>query len=404
MIENYPKEKVVEVIDKIKELGFHYATHSGLSFSLDDINIPKEKKELISRAQRDVEEVNRQYQKGLITEEERYSMVVDHWTKAKDRLDEKMIENFKPNNSIYTMVDSGARGSMAQLSQLAAMKGMVVNPAGEVIELPIRANYKEGFTSNEYFVASHGTRKGRTDTALRTAEAGYLTRRLIDVSQDLIICSRDCGTKRAITVRIEKVDEMGRELSQKILGRVLAEDVKNGKKKIAEKNQEIDSHLIEKILKSKNKEIKVFSPLTCQNAHGICQKCYGYDLTTHKLAELGTAVGIIAAQSIGEPGTQLTMRTFHIGGVAGEDITQGLPRVEEVLEARSPRMPAILADINGRIEITEDEENNRKIISIVSNDKKEVEYPIKRGTKFWLKMANKLKAASRLSSGPKAVI
>lgn len=391
MIENYPKEKVVEVIDKIKELGFHYATHSGLSFSLDDINIPKEKKELISRAQRDVEEVNRQYQKGLITEEERYSMVVDHWTKAKDRLDEKMIENFKPNNSIYTMVDSGARGSMAQLSQLAAMKGMVVNPAGEVIELPIRANYKEGFTSNEYFVASHGTRKGRTDTALRTAEAGYLTRRLIDVSQDLIICSRDCGTKRAITVRIEKVDEMGRELSQKILGRVLAEDVKNGKKKIAEKNQEIDSHLIEKILKSKNKEIKVFSPLTCQNAHGICQKCYGYDLTTHKLAELGTAVGIIAAQSIGEPGTQLTMRTFHIGGVAGEDITQGLPRVEEVLEARSPRMPAILADINGRIEITEDEENNRKIISIVSNDKKEVEYPIKRGHQVLVKDGQQVK-------------
>jgi DNA-directed RNA polymerase subunit beta' len=402
MIEKYPNKQVVEVIDNIKQLGFYYATHSGLSFSLGDINVPKDKPELIQEAQKDVDEINEQYQQGLITEDERYSMIVNRWTKAKDDLDEKMEEGFDVGNSIYTMVDSGSRGSMAQLSQLAAMKGMVVNPAGEVIELPITPNYKEGFTSNDYFVSSHGTRKGRTDTALRTAEAGYLTRRLIDVSQDLIVTEEDCKTTTGLTIDLSDKDEFDRDLSQQILGRVLAGDIKDSNGKVAiKKNQEISSEIISQIKKIEPEEVEVYSPLTCQSSHGICQKCYGHDLSTHEMVELGTAIGIIAAQSIGEPGTQLTMRTFHVGGVAGEDITQGLPRVEEVLEARSPRSPAILADIDGTIEVKEDEENEKKVISIVSGDKKETDYRLKRGYEPVVKDGEEVKGGQKIIERPK---
>jgi len=379
MISRYTKKEAVEVIDRLKGLGFYYATHSGLSFSIGDVNVPKIKQDLIGKAQNDVDDINEQYQDGLITEEERYSMIVNRWTQAKDELDEQMSRGFKQGNPIHTMVDSGSRGSSAQLSQLAAMKGMVVNPAGQVIELPIKANYREGFTSNEYFVSSHGTRKGRTDTALRTAEAGYLTRRLIDVSQDLIINKKDCGAKKGLTVNIEKEEGVSRELRQKISGRVLVEEIKDGRKVLAKKGDLIDKELLGKLEDSSVKEVKIYSPLTCQMSTGICQKCYGQDLSTHKMVEPGTAVGIIAAQSIGEPGTQLTMRTFHVGGVAGEDITQGLPRVEEVLEARSPKSPAILADIDGKVEVKEDKNNEKKIISVVSDQNKTVDYRIKKG-------------------------
>lgn len=391
MISEYSKEDAVEVIDNLKSLGFYYATHSGLSFSIGDINVPATKSKIIDLAQEDVDDINEQYQNGLITEDERYSMIVNRWTKAKDDLDEKMSEGFEQGNSIHTMVDSGSRGSSAQLSQLAAMKGMVVNPAGQVIELPIKANFKEGFTSNEYFVSSHGTRKGRTDTALRTAEAGYLTRRLIDVSQDMIVNQEDCQEKEGIAINIEYEEGISRELGQKIRGRFLAEDIKEGRKQIAKKGDLINEEIINKLRKSAIKEVNVHSPLTCQMATGICQKCYGIDLSTHKPVKLGTAVGIIAAQSIGEPGTQLTMRTFHVGGVAGEDITQGLPRVEEVLEARSPKSPAILADIDGVVEVKEDKENENKVISIVSDQKKEVSYRLKKGHQSLVKNDEEVK-------------
>jgi DNA-directed RNA polymerase subunit beta' len=391
MITNYSKEEAVEVIDGLKNLGFYYATHSGLSFSIADINVPKEKRDLIESAQTDVDEINEQYQEGLITEDERYSMVINRWAKAKDDLDKQMSAGFKKGNPIHTMVDSGSRGSSAQLSQLAAMKGMVVNPGGEVIELPIKANYREGFTSNEYFISSHGTRKGRTDTALRTAEAGYLTRRLIDVSQDLIVRQKDCGDDKGLRINIEREQGVSRELHQKIAGRVLASDLKISGKKVAKKGDVIDSKILAKIEASDLTEIDVYSPLTCKMADGICQKCYGRDLSTHKLVKPGTAVGIIAAQSIGEPGTQLTMRTFHVGGVAGEDITQGLPRVEEVLEARSPKSPAILADIDGRIEVKDDKDNEKKVVSIVSEEKKEVDYRIKKGYNLKVKDGQEVK-------------
>jgi DNA-directed RNA polymerase subunit beta' len=401
LISEHSKEEAVKVIDKMKTLGFYYATHSGLSFSIGDINVPKAKSKLIDLAQEDVNDINEQYQNGLITEDERYSMVVNRWTKAKEDLDEKMNKSFQEGNPIHTMVDSGSRGSSAQLSQLAAMKGMVVNPAGEVIELPIKANFKEGFTSNEYFVSSHGTRKGRTDTALRTAEAGYLTRRLIDVSQDIIVNSEDCQAEEGAKINIEEEEGVSRELSQKIQGRFLAQDIKDSDNILAKKGDIIDKDLIDKLSKSSIKEIEVRSPLTCQVPIGICQKCYGIDLSTHKPVELGTAVGIIAAQSIGEPGTQLTMRTFHVGGVAGDDITQGLPRVEEVLEARSPKLPAVVADIDGKVEVKEDEDNEKKIISVVSERKKKTSYRLKKGYKPQVKDGEEVKGGQAIIKRPR---
>ena len=380
LIEDRPWSEVVEIIDGLKDLGFYYATHSGLSFSLDDITIPPQKKKIVDEAGKKTDQINHQYQKGLITEEERYSMVIDRWTGVKDRLEELMEKGFKKDNSIFIMVNSGSRGSTAQLSQLAAMKGMVVNPAGQIIELPVKSNYKEGFNSSEYFLASHGTRKGRTDTALRTAEAGYLTRRLIDVSQNLIISNLDCGTAKGIEVNLKEDDKLGRELSQKLMGRVAAQGIKDKNGKIiVKKGTEINQKELDRLKKGPAESIKVFSPLTCEDEKGICQKCYGQDLATHQLVERGVAIGIIAAQSIGEPGTQLTMRTFHIGGVAGEDITQGLPRIQEVLEVRSPSHPAILAGIDGKIKVREDRDNNRQIISVVSDKKKQTSYPLKRG-------------------------
>jgi len=397
LIDNYPWEEVVVVIDELKDLGFYYATHSGLSFSLADIIVSDKKPGIVKKAQKDVTEISKQFQKGLITEEERYSMVVDRWTEAKGRLEEEMNLSITKGNSIHTMVDSGSRGSSAQLSQLAAMKGMVVNPAGQIIELPVTANYKEGFTSMDYFVASHGTRKGRTDTALRTAEAGYLTRRLIDVSQDLVISTKDCGTSKAVIVDVQKEDEIGRELGQKVMGRVCAKTFKSKTGKvIVKKNQEIDQYMVDTIEKDGEKEISVFSPLTCEQEKGICQKCYGRDLSIHKLVELGTAIGIIAAQSIGEPGTQLTMRTFHIGGVAGDDITQGLPRIEEVLEARNPKYPALVANNDGTVDIKEDKENNKLILSVVSDKKKEVEYRVKKGDQVLIKDKEQVKGGDNI--------
>jgi len=391
LMEKYPKDKVVQIIDDLKDLGFYYATHSGLSFSLDDIIIPKDKKRIIAQTEKEVDEITSQYRKGLITEEERSSMIINRWTEVRGQLEKELSQGLGKGNSINIMVDSGSRGSLAQLSQLAAMKGMVVSPSGQIIELPVKANYKEGFNSSEYFLASHGTRKGRTDTALRTAEAGYLTRRLIDVSQDLIITNKDCGTEKGIEIPVKSKGEISRGLDQRLLGRIAARRVKDKNKIIIEKGQEIDQEAIARLKKSSVESVLVYSPLTCENERGICQKCYGRDLSTHKLVKEGTAIGIIAAQSIGEPGTQLTMRTFHIGGVAGEDITQGLPRVEEVFEARIPRHPAVLAGIDGRVEIEEDKENNKLIISIVSDKRKEVAHQLKKGDQAIVKDKDQVK-------------
>lgn len=365
----YGKKKTAVLVDRIKDLGFYYATHSGMTIAASDIKVPADKARVIAEADKRVLEIEEQYEQGLITDDERYLKIIELWSNVKTHLEKEMVSMYKATDPVFAMINSGARGNLAQMTQLGAMKGLVVNPAGEIIEQPVKGNYLNGLESLEYFFSTHAARKGRSDTALRTAEAGYLTRRLIDVAQDVIITTYDCHDTEGSAISVEDVTEFGQSFRQKIIGRVSVKTIKDDKsEKIVGKNQLIDEFAATKIEESGIREVQVFSPLTCKNTWGICQKCYGRDLATGELVETGTAVGVIAAQAIGEPGTQLTMRTFHIGGVAGEDITQGLPRVEELFEARSPKIPAILAEFDGVVEIKEFED--RRVINLSSSEQK----------------------------------
>jgi len=356
----YGVEVTTQLVDKIKDLGFDYARKSGVTFSIFDINIPSEKSNILSEAEAKSAEVTNQYKRGLITDQERYIKIIEIWNQARDDLERVMTEEMDRSNPAFWILDSGARGDVAQASQLGGMKGLVVNPAGEIIELPIKANYREGFSVLEYFIAMHGSRKGKSDTALRTSDAGYLTRRLVDVSQDVIISSQDCGDNEGITFY---KNESLESFVERIKGRIALESVKNKKGEIIVKKGEIITEEIAAEIDKYCESIKVRTPLSCQNLWGVCQKCYGLNLARGTMVEEGEAVGIIAAQSIGEPGTQLTMRTFHTGGVARADITQGLPRVEELFEARAPRAEAVIAEISGLVKI-KDKANERKIIII----------------------------------------
>lgn len=359
----FGQSQTAELIDKLKDLGFHYAGQSGITISISDIHIPKRKNEIVQKADERLKEVESQYQDGLITETEKYEKSVEIWTTTKSEIEKEMISEFHQYNPVAMIVNSGSRGSVTQLTQIAGMKGLVVNPAGEIIELPVRSNFKEGFSAFEYFISTHGARKGRADTALRTSDAGYLTRRLIDVAQDIVVTSSDCGAEGILVTRAED-EEMGLQLKQRIKGRFLTKNVagfKGGVLITAEIAQQIDEKGI--------KEVWIRSPLLCKNSWGICQKCYGEDLARSGVISLGEAVGIIAAQAIGEPGTQLTMRTFHIGGIVGEDITQGLPRVEELFEARSPRFLGTASEIDGKVKVKETKDE--KIIEVISSD-----YPV----------------------------
>ncbi len=387
----YGQEETGELVDKIKNLGFHFASISGMTVSISDIHIPEEKKQIIADAEANLTEISKQYEKGLITDEERYEKSVELWMDAKTKVERAMLKDFYQYNPIYSMVTSGARGSIPQLTQIAGMKGMVVNPAGEIIELPVRSNFKEGFTVFEYFISTHGARKGRSDTALRTSDAGYLTRRLVDVAQDIIITEDDCKAKGIFITR-EESEEMGVEFSDRITGRFLADDITKLKIKAG---TFIDKNIAFEIAKSKINEVSVRSSLNCQAAFGVCQKCYGEDLAKGKPVSIGEAVGIVAAQAIGEPGTQLTMRTFHIGGIVGEDITQGLPRVEELFEARAPRFPAIVSEIDGKAQIKE--EDNKKIIEVVSTEFPEEEINTK-GYKTLVKNGDKVVQKQAIAS------
>lgn len=345
-------ETTSQMADRIKRIGFKFATKSGLSIAASDMVIPEEKGDIIEASNEIVRKINNQYWKGLITEEERYNHSIKIWSNTKSDITTTMITNFKkhPENHVHYMIDSGARGNWGQITQLCGMKGLVANPGGKTIELPIKSNLKEGFTILEYFIATHGGRKGKSDTALKTAEAGYLTRRLVDAVQDIIIREEDCGSHDFHIITREESEKIGEKFENRIFGRTLAEDLIDPKNKelIAKKGEEIGNEVNHWIEENQLKEIRVRSIITCLTENGICQKCYGRDLGTNKTVAIGTAVGIIAAQSIGEPGTQLTMRTFHMGGVAeGADITQGLTRVEELFEARSPKTPALLAEIAG---------------------------------------------------------
>lgn len=349
----YGEEKTVEFLDELKSRSFGFITQSGLSWGMDDLPELSKKDELISQASKQAGEIQQQYREGLLTESERYSKIIELWTGIKEEITDICKAGLSKTGPVYSMIESGARGSWAQLTQIVGMKGLVTSPSGEIIELPVKGNFKQGFGVLEYFIATHGVRKGLSDTALRTSNAGYLTRRLVDVSQDMVVTTDDCGDKAGLLLSKKESEEMGESLIKRIIGRFLASDLKNSKGKVLLK---VGSLITEeeklKLNKEDIKEVNIRSILSCKTTRGICSKCYGYDLGYNKQVKLGTAVGIIAAQSIGEPGTQLTMRTFHTGGVAGQgDITQGLPRVEEIFEARPPKRKAFISDVAGKVKI-----------------------------------------------------
>ncbi len=349
------------LLDTIKELGFHYATQAGITISKNDIVIPADKEKILEDYEERVGKIETQFERGLITEEERHESIVNIWTEATDKVAEAMEKTLYELNPIYMMANSGARGSFKQIRQLAGMRGLMANPKGEIMELPIKANFMEGLSVLEYFISTHGARKGLADTALRTADSGYLTRRLVDVSQDVIVRTEDCGSEEAVDLPVLVPEGLNRSLA----GRVSAVDVrkplkdgKPGKTVLVAKGEEITSLRLRELADGLEEHLEGFtvpvrSVLKCRCDHGVCQACYGTFLATGQMCEIGDAVGIIAAQSIGEPGTQLTMRTFHTGGVAGADITHGLPRVVEIFEARNPKGAATLVQVGGRVEIEE---------------------------------------------------
>ncbi len=357
--------KTAELVDRIKEIGFRYATQSGLTIAIDDIIVPKEKARILDEVGREVTEVERQYRRGLITEEEQYVKTVELWTKATDEITEAVAGALDPNGPIRVMAMSGAtKGGFQPIRQLAGMRGLMADPAGRIIALPIRSNFREGLTALEYFISTHGARKGLADTALRTADAGYLTRRLVDVAQDAIINETDCGTRAGVWIRKRDIKGVGETLHERIFGRYPAAPIVDPKtgELLVDVDEMIEDKQIARIEAAGIKEMFVRSVLTCALRHGICARCYGRDLARGIPVQIGEAVGIIAAQSIGEPGTQLTLRTFHTGGVAtAEDITHGLPRVQELFEARNPKGQAIISDISGRVEIIRGEEGLRKV-------------------------------------------
>jgi len=372
---HYGEDETVEFLDKLKNEAFSYITKSGLSWGMDDLIKFDEVEQKISETEVMADNVIASYEEGLLTESERYSKIIELWTKAKEEVTDICIDKLDKNGPVFSMIKSGARGSWAQLTQILGMKGLVTSPSGAIIELPVKGNFKKGFDVLEYFIATHGVRKGLSDTALRTANAGYLTRRLVDVSQDLVISEDDCGSEDGITWEAKDSTQIGKNLVSRIFGRYLAADLKNAKGKVLAKNGSlVTQDLVTKWAKEEISEARVRSVMTCHSVKGICQKCYGYDLAYNKPVAHGTAVGIIAAQSIGEPGTQLTMRTFHTGGVAGgDDITQGLPRVEEVFEARTPKRRAFVADVSGSVKIETQarttEDANGKVLFSNSRDK-----------------------------------
>ncbi len=349
----YGEEETVKFIDGLKNRAFAFITKSGLSWGFGDLPTLPEKDRLIDEANKKVELIQEQYDEGLLTESERYAKVIEEWTNTKDKIADICKKGLLDILPVYSMIDSGARGSWAQPVQILGMKGLVTSPSGAIIELPVKGNFKQGFGVLEYFISTHGVRKGLSDTALRTANAGYLTRRLVDVSQDVIIAEDDCGDTVGMSLNRAEIEKNGEDFFRRLTGRYVAKDIVDTKNKVVLKAGEIINEENIKLLKTKDiADACVRSVLSCQMHKGICAKCYGWDLAYNKPVKMGSTVGIIAAQSIGEPGTQLTMRTFHSGGVAGQDdITQGLPRVEEIFEARSPKKKALISDVSGRVKI-----------------------------------------------------
>lgn len=358
--------ETAEVLDRIKSLGFKYSTKGAITVSVSDAVIPPQKQELLEAAENNIEKITKQYRRGLISNEERYNTVIKIWEETTKKVSDALTENLDKYNPIFMMADSGARGSINQIRQLAGMRGLIANTSGATIEIPIRANYREGLNILEYFISSRGARKGLADTALRTANSGYLTRRLVDVAQEVIIREHDCGAKDGITVyAIKDGQELIESFEERLFGRYPVEDVvdPNTGEILVSSNKMMNDDDIKKIVKAGIKELKIRSVLNCESQHGVCAKCYGANLANGKPIAIGEAIGTIAAQSIGEPGTQLTMRTFHTGGIASaEDITQGLPRVEELFEARRPKHLAIISEISGKVSMQDTKKNRHVVI------------------------------------------
>ncbi len=392
------EEITVQFADDLKDIGFEFATRSGVSIAASDMMVPAEYDQIVADGNEQVRVINNHYWKGLITADERYMHNIRIWSKAKNDVSTAMVKNFMKHeeNDIVYVIDSGARGNWGQVTQLAGMKGLVANPSGRTIELPIQSNLKQGFSVLEYFIATHGGRKGKSDTALKTAEAGYLTRRLVDAVQDILIREEDCGGGDVHIISRAESEEIGEKLGSRVNGRVLAAELKVDGKVIGKRNDEIGPELLELIEKHKIEEIPVRSIITCRTRRGICTKCYGRDLGDNEIVKVGTPVGIIAAQSIGEPGTQLTMRTFHMGGVAeGADITQGLTRVEELFEARAPRTPAVLSDIAGKVKVSH--RDGKTQVHVLAQELGEDEYRLPAGYEILVKVGDKVKERSILA-------
>ena len=404
------QEKTTEVADKIKTLGFEYAMRSGTTLAVADISIPPERKGIIDEALKQVELVQRDFRRGLLTEQEKNEREIEIWQGTTDKVADAVKKHMDPDGNLSTMASSGAtKGGFSTISQLAGMRGLMADPSGRIIPMPIRSNFREGLTAQEYFISTHGARKGLADTALRTADAGYLTRRLVDIAQDIIINEHDCGTHDGVWIR-RRDDVAGQSLSSRLYSRLLAENVIDPKtgEVIGEYNDIINQELARRIAAAGVEEVKVRSALTCELQHGICSKCYGLDLGRGTMVDLGSAVGIVAAQSIGEPGTQLTLRTFHTGGVAagGADITTGLPRVEELFEARKqPKGEAIVAEISGTVHINQSEKYaDLREITIEHSELVSDEYTIPEDWKFAVKDEAEVKAGDVLATQSDAKI
>ncbi len=392
-------ERTATLLDGIKKLGFSYATKAGITVGITDVAVPPEKPDILARADAEVDKVEQQYRRGLITEDERYDKITGIWQRATEEVTESLLKHLDRLNPIYMMANSGARGNIQQIRQLAGMRGLMADPSGQIIDVPIKANFREGLTVLEYFTSTHGARKGLADTALRTADSGYLTRRLVDVAQDVIVREADCGTSEGIFVEeIKDGDDVIEKLSERIIGRYTLLPILHPEtgEEIVPADTEITEEYAEKIIEAGIKKVFIRSVLTCKTRYGTCQKCYGRNLATGFTVEIGEAVGIMAAQSIGEPGTQLTMRTFHTGGVAGEDITQGLPRVEELFEARKPKGQAIIAENDGIVTINESK--GKREIEIAGDEEKRT-YQIPFGSRIKVENGQYVEAGEELTEG-----
>ena len=397
--------KTAEVLDDIKAIGYKFSTRGALTVSISDMTVPPEKPQILGDAQKQVEFITEQYKRGLMTEEERYKAVVKTWFDADDVLTDKLITGLDRLNNIFMMADSGARGSNQQIKQLAGMRGLMADTSGRTIELPIKSNFREGLDVLEYFISAHGARKGLSDTALRTADSGYLTRRLVDVSQDLIIREQDCceGTGEEIPGMYVEAFMDGQEviesLEERITGRYAAEELVNKEtgEVIVKANHMITPKRAKAVCDAGYTSVKIRTMLTCKSGVGACAKCYGSNMATGQAVQVGEAVGIIAAQSIGEPGTQLTMRTFHAGGVAGDDITQGLPRVEELFEARRPKGQAVITEVDGRVSIGENK--GRTEVTVITDDGEAHVYVIPFAAHLAVMDGQRVEAGQELTEG-----